>query len=99
MGGYGSSIPSQPGFLARTASGLSSPGIVEEEGTSILLGHAEELLSRLKKIGEKEKSRKGKEKEVERGDEVGEVLVNLSGMFKRSDELKMVVDKDDLIRW
>ena len=72
---------------------------MEEEGLSNLLGHAEELLRRLRQSEAKEKSHKGKEKEVQRGDEVGEILVDLSGMLKRSDELKTVIEKDELIRW
>lgn len=66
---------------------------------STMLAHAEELLGRLKQLGTRERSRKGKEREGERGDEVGEIFVNLSGMLKRSDELKPMLNKEELIHW
>jgi len=65
---------------------------------SIMLAHADELLAKLKQLESRERSRKGKEREVEKSDEVGEVLVNLSGMLKRSDELKRFINKEELIR-
>lgn len=65
---------------------------------SIMLAHADELLAKLKQLESRDRSRKGKEREVEKSDEVGEIFVNLSGMLKRSDELKRFINKEELIR-
>lgn len=84
--------------MSRSRSGLSSPGIEEEEGgTVVLLNHVDDLLAQMKEYGRKEGGGKGKGRDT--GDQAGEVLGRLAGLLKKSDGLRKVVNMDEVIQW
>ena len=71
--------------------------MTRDEGTATMLGSVTDLLSRLRESIRRGDG-KGKERE-ERGDKVYEALYELGGLFKRSENLKLIVNVDDVIQW
>jgi hypothetical protein len=90
--------------LPRSKSGLSSPGIAEEEGGMVvLLGQVDDILAKMKDWGRRgwaENGRnKGKERERDNGEEVGEGMKKLADLVKKSPDLKGIVNMDEVVQW
>jgi len=81
--------------MPHSRSGVSSPGdMIEEEGVAVLLANAEELIRHLKGLARD--GGKGKSRDQE--DAVGDGLMRLAALLKKSDELQMVLGKEETVR-